>query len=57
VTLVDTGDATETGGRIRRVASYLSPQEPFCMTYGDGLGDIDIAGSIAFHRAHGLLRR
>lgn len=55
VTLVDTGDATETGGRIRRIASYLSPGEPFCMTYGDGLGDIDIARSIAFHRAHGRL--
>jgi glucose-1-phosphate cytidylyltransferase len=55
VTLVNTGDATETGGRIRRVASYLSPDEPFCMTYGDGLGDIDIARSIAFHRAHGRL--
>jgi glucose-1-phosphate cytidylyltransferase len=55
VTLVNTGDATETGGRIRRVASYLSSDEPFCMTYGDGLGDIDIARSIAFHRAHGRL--
>jgi glucose-1-phosphate cytidylyltransferase len=55
VTLVDTGDATETGGRIRRIASHLSPDEPFCMTYGDGLGDIDIAGLIAFHRTHGRL--
>jgi glucose-1-phosphate cytidylyltransferase len=55
VTLVDTGDATETGGRLRRVAAYLPPHEPFCMTYGDGLGDIDIARSIAFHCAHGLL--
>ena len=55
VTLADTGDATETGGRIRRVARYLSPDEPFCMTYGDGLGDIDIARAIAFHRAHGRL--
>jgi glucose-1-phosphate cytidylyltransferase len=55
VTLVDTGDATETGGRIRRVARYLPPDQPFCMTYGDGLGDIDIARSIAFHRAHGRL--
>ena len=55
VTLVDTGDATQTGGRIRRVASYLPPDEPFCMTYGDGLGDIDIARAIAFHNAHGRL--
>ncbi|HEX4369458.1 MAG TPA: glucose-1-phosphate cytidylyltransferase [Rhodopila sp.] len=55
VTLVDTGDATQTGGRIRRVASFLPPDEPFCMTYGDGLGDIDIARSIAFHRAQGRL--
>ena len=55
VTLVDTGDATETGGRIRRIASYLTPGEPICMTYGDGLGDIDIAGSIAFHRTGGRL--
>ncbi|WP_158923204.1 glucose-1-phosphate cytidylyltransferase [Acidisphaera sp. S103] len=55
VTLIDTGDATQTGGRIRRVASYLPPDEPFCMTYGDGLGDIDIARAIAFHRAQGRL--
>ena len=55
VTLVDTGEATETGGRIRRVAPYLSTDEPFCMTYGDGLGDIDIARAIEFHRAHGRL--
>ena len=53
VTLVDTGDATQTGGRIRRVAEHLD--ETFCFTYGDGLGDIDIAGSIAFHRAHDRL--
>jgi glucose-1-phosphate cytidylyltransferase len=55
VTLAHTGDATETGGRIRRIAPWLPPDEPFCMTYGDGLGDIDIAASIAFHRAHGRL--
>jgi glucose-1-phosphate cytidylyltransferase len=55
VTLVDTGDVTETGGRIRRIASWLPPDEAFCMTYGDGLGNIDIAASIAFHRAHGKL--
>ena len=53
VTLVDTGDATGTGGRLRRVRKYLDPGEPFCMTYGDGVGDIDIPASIAFHKAHG----
>lgn len=54
VTLVETGQDTMTGGRIRRVAEYLD-DGPFCCTYGDGVGDIDIAGSIAFHRSHGLL--
>ena len=53
VTLVDTGQATETGGRIRRIAGHLDAEEPFCLTYGDGLADIDIAGLIAFHRASG----
>ncbi len=53
VTLVDTGDATQTGGRIKRVAEHIG--ETFCMTYGDGLGDIDITASIAFHHAHGRL--
>jgi glucose-1-phosphate cytidylyltransferase len=53
VTLVDTGDATQTGGRIRRVAEHLG--ETFCLTYGDGLGNVDITASIAFHRAHGRL--
>lgn len=53
ITLVDTGETTLTGGRLKRVRSYLDPQEPFCFTYGDGLSDIDIAASIAFHRGHG----
>lgn len=52
VTLIDTGDATNTGGRIRRVRDYLTPGEPFCMTYGDGLANIDIASTIAFHNKH-----
>ena len=43
VTLVDTGLETMTGGRLKRVARYLDTDEPFCMTYGDGVGDIDIA--------------
>lgn len=54
VTVVDTGIQSMTGGRLRRVAPYLDPDEPFCMTYGDGLGDIDITAEIAFHRDHGL---
>jgi glucose-1-phosphate cytidylyltransferase len=43
-----------TGGRLRRVAQYLHPDEPFCFTYGDGVGDINIGELIAFHRKHGL---
>lgn len=54
ITLVDTGLETMTGGRIKRVRDYLDPNEPFCMTYGDGLSNIDIASEIAFHRKHGL---
>lgn len=53
VTLVDTGDATGTGGRLRRIAQYLTPGEPFCMTYGDGVADVDLTALIAFHKAHG----
>jgi glucose-1-phosphate cytidylyltransferase len=53
VTLVDTGEDTMTGGRIKRVGSYLTPGEPFCMTYGDGVSDVDITELVAFHRAHG----
>jgi glucose-1-phosphate cytidylyltransferase len=53
VTLVDTGDDTMTGGRIKRVASYIG-DDTFCMTYGDGVGDIDIGSLIAFHQAHGM---
>jgi glucose-1-phosphate cytidylyltransferase len=53
VTLVDTGDDSMTGGRLRRVADYVKDEEAFCFTYGDGLGDNDIAASIAFHRSHG----
>lgn len=54
VTLVDTGEATQTGGRLKRVQKYIG-DEDFCMTYGDGVGDVDIAAVIAFHRAHGRL--
>ena len=55
VTLIDTGLESMTGGRIARVMPYLRDEEAFCLTYGDGVGDVDIAGQIAFHRAHGRL--
>jgi glucose-1-phosphate cytidylyltransferase len=55
VTLVDTGDATQTGGRLKRVRRYLDPSEPFCFTYGDGLSNVDVRQSIEFHRSHGKL--
>ena len=51
VSLIDTGEATMTGGRLKRVAPYLGDR--FCLTYGDGLANIDIGAEIAFHRAHG----
>lgn len=53
VTLVDTGEHTMTGGRLKRVAEYLVGEEEFCFTYGDGVSDIDIAALLAFHRQHG----
>lgn len=54
VTLVDTGEETLTGGRIKRVSSFLDSEEAFCLTYGDGVGDVNITKLVAFHRAHGL---
>ncbi len=54
VTLVDTGEDTMTGGRLKRVRHHVG-DETFCLTYGDGVSDIDIRGSIAFHRAHDAL--
>lgn len=54
ITLVDTGPDTMTGGRLKRVAPYLD-NETFCLTYGDGLSDIDITAELAFHRKHGKL--
>ena len=53
VTLVDTGESTLTGGRLRRVQEYLEPGQPFCFTYGDGVADLDMTAQFAFHRAHG----
>jgi glucose-1-phosphate cytidylyltransferase len=55
VTLVDTGDDTLTGGRLKRVGDYLEGEDAFCFTYGDGLADVDVAATIAFHRSHGKL--
>ncbi len=55
VTLVDTGDSTNTGGRLRRVKSFVSDSEYFYFTYGDGLADIDIAAQGKFHRDHSSL--
>lgn len=54
VTLVDTGEHTQTGGRLKRVAGYLE-DEDFCFTYGDGLSDLNITRQLAFHREHGTL--
>jgi glucose-1-phosphate cytidylyltransferase len=54
VTLVDTGEATMTGGRLKRIRSYLTAGEPFCMTYGDGVSDVDITRLIAHHTSAGL---
>ena len=53
ITLVDTGEDTMTGGRLKRVAPHLEGERAFCMTYGDGVGDVDIRALIAFHRSHG----
>jgi glucose-1-phosphate cytidylyltransferase len=53
VTLVDTGDYTMTGGRLKRVSDYIKDESAFCFTYGDGVADIDITSLIAFHRQHG----
>ena len=55
VTLIDTGEDTQTGGRLKRVANYLKDVTEFCFTYGDGLSDVDVSASIAFHRDHGKL--
>ncbi|QHJ00154.1 glucose-1-phosphate cytidylyltransferase [Xylophilus rhododendri] len=53
VTLVDTGDDSMTGGRLKRVADYVKDEEAFCFTYGDGVADVDIGKTIAFHKQHG----
>jgi glucose-1-phosphate cytidylyltransferase len=53
VTLVDTGESSATGGRLKRVGHFLDPDEPFCFTYGDGVTNADITRQIEFHQQHG----
>jgi len=55
VTVVDTGENTMTGGRLRRVADYVADEESFCFTYGDGVADVNIGEAIRFHKTHGKL--
>ncbi len=55
VTLVDTGESSMTGGRLKRVARYVEGEDCFCFTYGDGVANVDISALISFHRAHGKL--
>lgn len=55
VSLVDTGESTLTGGRLLRVRDYLEPGEPFYLTYGDGVADVDLVAELEFHRRHGRL--
>ena len=55
VTLVDTGDTSMTGGRLKRVANYVKDEAMFCFTYGDGVGNVDIGQTLSFHKAHGKL--
>lgn len=54
VTLVDTGEDTMTGGRVKRVASYLQGEEAFCLTYGDGVSDVNISQLVEFHKAQNV---
>ena len=55
ITLVDTGEHTLTGGRLKRVADHVRDETAFCFTYGDGLADIDITAEISFHKKHGRM--
>lgn len=54
VTLIDTGAETMTGGRLKRVAEHVKNEDTFCLTYGDGVSDVDISELLAFHKNHGL---
>lgn len=53
VTLIDTGENSQTGGRLARIGHLLRGDDAFCMTYGDGVADVDVTGAVAFHRRHG----
>ena len=55
MTLVDTGESTMTGGRLKRVGDHVRDEGAFCFTYGDGIRDLNIQASIEFHRSHGKL--
>jgi len=55
VTVVDTGESTMTGGRLRRVAEYLKNEDAFCFTYGDGVANVNISAAVQFHQSHGKL--
>ena len=55
VTLIDTGEDTMTGGRLKRVGDYVKDEKAFCFTYGDGLADVDVKASVEFHTSHGKL--
>lgn len=55
VTLVDTGEETLTGGRLKRVSDYVKDEEAFCFTYGDGVADVNVSSLINFHKKHGKL--
>lgn len=55
VTLVDTGEQTMTGGRLKRVSDYVRDEDAFCFTYGDGVANVDIAAAMSFHKSHGRL--
>ena len=55
VTLIDTGEDSMTGGRLKRVADYIKDDEAFCFTYGDGVSDVNISELIEFHKSHGKL--
>lgn len=53
ITLVETGENTETGGRLKRIKKYVENDEAFCLTYGDGVADVDVTAQLRFHREHG----
>lgn len=55
VTLIDTGDETMTGGRVKRIYDYIKDEEDFCLTYGDGVSNVNISDLIKFHKSHGKL--